>query len=194
MKNSVFAFVAFTLSLPGNAATITASPNLASVQLGSPVTVELAVLGVFSFLPPSVSTYRITLNFDGAVLSPSLVDFGTQWNLGSGSAQIPTFGGSSVTLEEFSFASAADLQNLQTGSFVLGTVVFDSIALGGSPLTLSVENLLNENGDPLTYNVSNSDVTVVSSQIPEPSFFVPSLLCLGLWFFRERTWLKSKAQ
>ena len=192
MKNYVFAFVAFTMSLPGNAATITASPDLASVQLGSKVTVELTVSGVSNFLPPSVSTYRIILNFDGAVLSPSSINFGAQLDLGSASAKSPTFGGNSIVLEEFSFASAADLQNLQTGSFVLGSIVFDSIALGGSPLTLSVDNLLDENGYPLTYNVSNSNVTVVSSQVPEPSFFVPSLLCLGFWCFRENTWLKSK--
>ena len=185
MKIFVLTLVASALSLPVNAVTITASPNVGSVPLGTPVTVELAINGLGAFLSPSISTYRATLNYNGAVITPLSVLFGSQLDLGSGSVQSSNIDIDSVTLEEFSFASASDLQNLQEGKFVLGTLSFNSIALGGSPLTVVVDNLQDEQGVPLQFNVVSSNVTVVSSAVPEPRFVVPALLCLTVGFFRR---------
>jgi hypothetical protein len=128
---------------------------------------------------PSISVIDLDLFFDPATLSPvdgSLGDpvLGDQLDvLGLGSFAIATIGVSSISFFELSFDLPADLDSLQAGSFVIGSVTFESLSAGVTALSLSVDSIGDALGDPLLADpVVGSSVTV----IPEPSTI---LLLLG---------------
>jgi len=154
------------------AVTITVDPLAGDIGIGELVEVQVAISGLGHLEAPSIGAIDLDLFFDSAILSPvdgSLgdPDLGDQLDvLGLGSLAIATIDVGSINFFELSFDLPADLESLQVGSFVIGSVIFEGLSAGVSALSLSVNSIADAHGDPLLVDtVVGSSVTV----IPEPS-------------------------
>jgi hypothetical protein len=142
-------------------------------SLGQQATVSIKSSGGF------VGDFDLDISWDPGIVSLFDIDYGTQ--LGGGlpdSIQNPfIFGAGTVNASEISLLSAVDLMALQPGqTATLLTLVFDTIALGTSPVNIGVVAIGDENGIPHTLvTATPGSITVVDAVIPEPS----SLLLLG---------------
>jgi hypothetical protein len=152
-------------------------PASQSVALGSPVNVSLQITGLGNEAAPSLGTFDVNLNFDPTILSfnsavfgdPILGDQLDPTGLGNTiSFSNPGFG--TVELFDLSLDSASQLNGLQPASFILGSLVFDTIGTGTSALDLTINALGDANGNPLSASLQNgsADVNPVST-VPEPS-------------------------
>jgi hypothetical protein len=157
-------------------------PSAQNVSLGSSAQVAIKISGLGDSLAPSLGTYDLNVNFNPAVLSFNTVSFGDpilgdQLDLFSlGSLIITTPGAGYVNLFELSLDSAADLDSLQASDFILATLTFDTLGVGTSPLSFTVNALGDSNGDSLTADNGSGSVTVDAARsVPEPS----TLLLLG---------------
>jgi hypothetical protein len=143
-------------------------PQNQAVSLGQQASVLLFISGLGpannTLGPPSLGTFDIDVQFDPTVLQYSSFTFGNQLDLaGLGRIEIvpPNLG--IVNVFELSLDSSADLDTFQLSAFALGTLTFDTIALGTSPVNLSVNALSDANGDSLAANITNGRIAV-----PEP--------------------------
>lgn len=165
---------------PVSAISIGFNPINPNVNLGTPVGVALTISGLGDATAPSLGTFDLDVSFDPTILSLSGVTYGDpvlgdQLDLfGLGSLTATTPGAGSANLFELSFDFPDDLNNLQAGNFTLATLTFDTLALGTSPLNLSVNALGDAFGDPLVANIESGSVNVV----PEPGTVL--LLSSGL--------------
>jgi hypothetical protein len=185
MKIATMALILSVLMVGGSskasAITISLDPTSQTLGLGSLIEVDLRVSDLGNFVPPSLSTFDLDVLFDPAILSFNSVSYGDPvlggqldiFGLGSLTLTTPSIG--SVNLFELSFDSAADLNNLQVGAFVLATLSFDTLAIGVSPLSVLVNVLGDADAAPLNASASGGSVTVNPSVIPEPA----SLLLVG---------------
>ena len=172
------------------AITIGFSPVSQDVALGDQAFVDLAISGLGDGAAPSLGVFDLDVSFDPLVLNLSSVSFGDQLDiLGLGSWKEAITGVGMVNLFELSFDSPDDLDSLQADSFVLASLTFDTLALGESPLTLSIKALGDSWGDPLIADVQSGSVSVV----PEPStiLLVGSGL-VGLGCFRKKFYRKCQ--
>ena len=172
-------------------------PSSQNISLGNRVDVAVIISDLGDGAAPSLSTYDLDINFDPAIVGFNELIFGDPV-LGN---QLDLFGFGTdisidnsvpgiVSISEVSFDIPSDLDDFQADGFTLATLNFNSLDVGTSPLILSIFDLGDALGDPLTADVENSSVTVSSqpTSIPEPSFsllgfFVISSL-IGL---REKT-------
>ena len=157
--------------------TLSVFPSSQNVALGSPMNVSLRITGLGNQTAPSLGTFDLNLDFDPAILSFSSVVFGDPilGDLLDPTGLENTFdftnpGFGTVELFDLSLDSARQLNTLQPGSFVLGSLVFDTIGVGTSSLNLTVNSLGDADGNALSANVQNgsADVNAVSS-VPEPN-------------------------
>lgn len=188
----VFLAIMLLLSTTNSQATVVTpdigfDPAAQDVVLGNPAVVNLYFAQVEDLV--SLSTFDLNVSFDPTILAFNAATFGDPilgdqldiWGLGSWTEVTPGVG--TVNLFELSFDLPDDLEMFQAGSFTLASLTFDTLALGTSPLGLSVNALGDAWGDPITADIQSGSVNVV----PEPStlLLVGSGL-VGLGYLRKR--------
>jgi hypothetical protein len=181
MKKKLIAAIGTLLALcitpPVSAITIGFNPSSQLVGIGSTAMVDLVISGLGDGAAPSLGTFDLDVGFDPSILSFSSATYGNQLDLfGLGDIQFLTIGVGTVNLFELSLDFADDLDNLQTNSFFLATLSFNTIASGNSELNITVNALGDSNGNQLQNEllVGNVDVQSVN-QVPVP----PAFLLLG---------------
>jgi hypothetical protein len=173
MKNRLNLLIiagALIASLSANAVTLDLLPANSSVNLGDHFQVELRISGLGAGTAPSLGAYDFTLAFNPAVLGfgaftfgdsilgdqLDLAGFGTVSGLDSGTAgQLNAF--------EISLDLTSDLNALQAGSFALGTVSFNALGNGVSPLQFTSALWSDGGGNPLPVQLGSGSISV-----PEP--------------------------
>lgn len=158
----IAALFAGSAILPANAALIlSVSPTAQTVSLGDQVSIDVLISGLEDGLDEIVSGYDLSLSFDASILAYSS---GTYFDL-IDIPPVPDFSVSGViSWTSTSFALDSVLQAQQGNSVTLGTLVFDTLSRGTSPLTFTYDDLTGLNSDPLNYSVSNGSATVAAPQ------------------------------
>jgi hypothetical protein len=160
------------LATTAHAATISLSPASQNVGLGEPLTVDLNISGLGN--GTALSVFDISVNFDSAELSFGSATFGDpvlgdQLDLGNLGLNGPTAtpGNGTVDLIEADiFDSPATLLTSQAHSFTLAALTFYDIAAGTTPITLTVNSLADQEGNPFTASTLGASVTVAPVPIP----------------------------
>jgi len=170
-------------SLSAQAISLGFEPVDQDVFLGDMVSVDLVVSGLGDGVADSLSTFDLYVNFDATILSFNSAVFGDSllgdqldlWALGSLYSASSTSGTGSVNLYELSFDSADDLNNFQAPAFTLATITFDTLSVGVSGLSVS----LNPDGFPplgdadgnsfLQADLNTGSITVNANPVPEPA-------------------------
>jgi len=185
---------AVCLSLFGTAAQaaiITVVPSTASVEAGTPFSVDLVISDLGDGAAPSVGIFDIDFGFDPALVGFVSATFGDQLDiLGLGSLQdVDDSVAGTVNLFELSFDPADDLNDLQAGSFILATLTFNALSAGLSDLVVTILSLGDADGVALMADVVNSSIMVTDSTvIPLPGAIWLILSGVGaLAFARKRT-------
>lgn len=191
MRGVTFLMVAASVALssvPAAAIVISVEPASTSVVLGQSTTIDVNISGLGAFVAPSLSTFDVEVGYDTSLLSPTLVTFGSELDLfGFGSIQ---GSGPGFVLEleafELSLDAPSDLDALQSGTFTLFTVTFQTLALGTTSIDLFVNALGDADGLPLDADVERGNIRIREepTQAPEPTTLL--LICAGLVVFRER--------
>ena len=189
MKRTSILIVSTALLLAAaqaDAITIGLNPSAQNVDQGNSVDVEVAISDLGVDMAPSISIFDLDLTFEPSLLSYSGAMFGDpvlgdQLDLfGFGSlTDVIDNGSGVVNLYELSFDLAADLDDFQADAFTMVTVTFDALAVGTSALTLTLKELGDSLGDPLTATLEDGSITVrASASAPEP--VTVGLLAIGL--------------
>ena len=171
---AVVVMVMVNASVASASIVLSLQPSSQSVAEGSQVTVDLAISGLSD--PPSLGTFDLNIEFDPTLLSFSNFAFGDP-TLGdqldpTGGKNILSFvnpGVGTTDLFELSLDSASTLNALQASGFTLGVLTFDTIGIGTSELSLSINALGDAEGNSLSATLQNGSVSVASSTVPEPS-------------------------
>ncbi|MGD1919486.1 MAG: cohesin domain-containing protein [Pleurocapsa sp.] len=135
-----------------------------SANLGDKVDVELDISGLGNGIAPSVSAFDVDVTFDPSVISFDSVTFGNQLSLNS----TPLFQDGIVTcsgilnLAEISDDTPTDLNDLQAPDFTLATISFNTVSTGSSNLGISLNDLGDAAGDPLTVDNFNAGTVTVA--------------------------------
>jgi hypothetical protein len=155
-------------------------PSSAIVSAGSATTVKLSISGLGFATPPSLGTFDLDLTYDPNILIFSAFTFGDpglgdQVDLGGfGLASVDSSIPGVLNLFELSLDAAADVDELQPDSFLLGVTTFTAVAPGFSSLDILINALGNALGDHLSATILNGSVTVI------PGTLVPDL-GVGAW-------------
>lgn len=177
MKTLVAALVAAIGVMAGGARaeTISLSPTTQTIASGSPETLDLNISGLSS--TTALGAFDVSVNFDSSILSFNNATFGDPvlgdqldlMNLGL-NGPIAAVGTGTVDLSEVDlFDSPSTLSSSQARSFTLAAISFDAVASGTTPLTITVNSLADQNGDPFTALTQNASVTAETSTSPPPS-------------------------
>ena len=161
---------ALVTSLSANAVTLDLSPATSSVNLGDSVEVELRIAGLGVGTAPSLGAYDFTLEFNPAVLGFGAFTFGDPV-LGNhldlaGFGTVSGFDGGTagqLNVFEISLDLAGDLDALQASSFALGTISFNALGNGVSPLQFTSAVWSDAGGNPLAVQLGSGSISV-----PEP--------------------------
>lgn len=193
MKTRPFGYLGLTVFLLGGCKTLLADgitinvlPASQSVVLGSPLNISLQIAGLGNHTAPSLGTFDINVGFDPTIVSYASAGFGDPIlgdqldPIGLGNTiNFVTPGLGTVELFDLSLDNAADLNNLQAPSFILGTLTFNSVAVGSSPLNISINALGDADGNPLSATIVNGGANVTGvTGVPEPRSYL--LLSTGL--------------
>lgn len=155
----------------------------------APGTTETAIIvsGLVDGAAPSLGAYNLQVAFDPSLLTATSVELGDR-TLGSqldlnvfGSIKSTSISSGLVQIDEVSFESPSDLDTLQAGEFALAYIRFNAIAVGIASLTLTVNELADSVGQPISdYSVApDARVTIEeTTSVPEPASL--ALLALGL--------------
>lgn len=173
----------------------TAAPSVASVILsggsqsvtqGDLTTVVVTVSGLGH--GTALGGFDINVGFNPSLLGFASVVYGDptlgdQLDLEGFGTFTDTLPGAGTTeLTELSFDVPFALTSLQAQDFILASLTFDALSPGVSPVTLSINALADQNGDPITAGAVNASVDIQSAgaipTVPEPSTWL--LLCGGL--------------
>ena len=170
-------------SLSTHAAIITLSPQQASATNGEQMIVDVLAFDLGDGITPSIGIFDIDIGFDASILSFANANYGDQLDLfGFGSLKnVDDSVAGNVSIFELSFDLPSDLDGLQTGNFLLASLVFDTLSVGESALTGSINALGDSFGDPISFEIVNSDVTVNPVPVPPAApLFLISIMILAL--------------
>jgi hypothetical protein len=163
MKNikKILMLAASMAALNSQAATVEIS-NAASVGLGQLLQVRVVASDLAANQTPSIAAFDFDVLFDSNILRFDSVSFGTQLNF-NGSLQDFALNDTagSLNVNEVSYASAQDLNNLQAGQFDLFSLWFTAVGQGSSQLKLQLNAAADAQGNDLSLSLANSDVQVV---------------------------------
>jgi hypothetical protein len=157
------------------------SLSSATVTLGNTASITLDISGLGN--GTALGTFDVSVGLDPGILGFSSATYGDT-NLGDqlnlealGTISSTTPGIGTVELFELSFDSPAVLASTQATSFTLVTLGFDTLALGQSALSISINALGDQNGNSLNATTLDGSVTVNPSTVatPEPG----TVLLLG---------------
>jgi hypothetical protein len=176
------------------AVTLGFDPISQEVLLGDQADVELVISGLGWYAPDSLSTFDLDIGYDPTILGFNSATFGDPvlgdqldlWTLGSLTAVTPRVG--TVNLYELSFDTVADLNDYQADSFTLATLTFNTLAVGTSPLGISINALGDSWGDLLVADIQGGSI----SPVPEPAtlLLVGSGLA-GIFGLGRKRWSRS---
>ena len=169
------------LIAPGTAGAVIFSWNPSSqvISQGTPVSVDLVVSDLGG---SALGAFDVNVSFAPGILGLSGVTFGSL--LGDPITEalaLSTPGGpGTVELTEVSFLAPADLLLLQSSSFSVATLQFDTLGVGSSPLDISILSVSDANGGELSATSQSGVVTVRTSvaEVAEPATLM--LLTAGL--------------
>jgi hypothetical protein len=158
--------------------TLSVDPLAQTKILGQQATVNIVSSGGY------VGDFDLNISWNPAIVSLFDIDYGTQLGL---SIQNPFISGAgTVNASEISLELPADLIALQPGqTAILLTLVFDTLALGTSPVDIDVTAIGDEWGIPHSVvTKNNGEITVEGgNNVPEPGTLltlVVGLLALQL--------------
>ncbi len=192
MARRMVTLIAVAVLVPGLAAagTLSISPSFRSVQIGTPVSVDL----VYEGIPPLVGAFDVDvrwnpgiLNLTEVVFHDSLGDLSSVEDLWGESANGP----GERNIFEVSLLSSQRLAELQgAGPIVFATIHFDTIGTGISavefPITPHREmTITNDLGSVMTSTFVDGGVEVTEAPpVPEPAGIVLLLSGAGAiaWF------------
>ena len=154
---------------------VPASQTFSPFSTGS---VAIQVSGLGDKQPPSLGDYDLNLNYNPAVFTPTSFVFGDpvlgdQLALSGGSSynasNFTTSG--SANIQELSFNSATTLDTQQSGTFILGTLFFNTGAPGGTTQLTFTNNAFGDSqGADLPATLDTGSITVSgAASVPEPS-------------------------
>lgn len=190
---AAFALTLFASSSWG--AVLSLDPSSQSVAAGTPVSVDLIISGLGNGDAPALSGYTgLQIAYDDTILQPIDVAFTSRLGDVTDPFQVVysvnTFFPGFIGLDQVSLLDAATLFGLQTtpsGSFVLATLTFNTIAAGNSALTISAGVLSDELGNTISATTQNGSVLVTGgSPVPEPSTLLLLTAGLGAIVVRRR--------
>jgi PEP-CTERM motif len=163
-----FALGAFLVS-PVQAAVVSVVPSAGSVEQGNQVSVDLVVSELGDGSAPSLGVFDIDFSFDDTILGLVGVTFGDQLDLfGFGSLQATDDSvAGTVNIFELSFDFPDDLDTLQTPSFILATLLFDTLSIGSTSLAIALNAFGDSLGDDLAATINNSSLMVTGGGAPE---------------------------
>ena len=192
-KRAALAFALLTVGFDAGAITISVVPDAQTVNAGDALSVDILISDLAPGSPPpggapSLSEFDIDLNFDPSVLLIDTTDsdgdtvidsvtldptgemdlFGLGFNFVFADLTAPN----TLNLFDLSLDLPADLDLLQSSSFILASVNFTALSSGTSSLGISINTLGDSFGLPLTAGVQGGNVTVAGggvSPIPIPS-------------------------
>ncbi|MCI0527931.1 MAG: PEP-CTERM sorting domain-containing protein [Nitrospira sp.] len=192
----------FLSSFSAQAISLDFVPFSQDVVIGNPVDVDLVISGLGDFTDPSLATFDLDVFFDPAILSFNSVGFGPflgDPSLGEAITTSDASTSGSVNLFEVSFLEGDAttcvfcippfLNDLQPSSFTLATLTFDTLAMGTSSLSFTLNALGDANGNPLGASLGSGSVTVSGdvAVIPEPAtLLLMGSGVVGLWALRKK--------
>src|SRR5215470_14685987 len=146
-------FVSILAPTPTFPITIGFIPPLQQTSIAESVNVAVMISGLGDAMPPSLGAYDLDVTFDPNILFFKRVifgdpTFGDQLDLfGLGSVQaVDSSVLGRVNLFELSLDSPVDLDRLQRGNFILASLGFETISLGATPLSLTINALADSMG------------------------------------------------
>lgn len=165
-------------AIPGRAVTIDIQPASQTKTLGSPATVDVrATLGTDEI----ISAFDLGLTYDTSILAYTGFTFHDYLGspLSFQDANEPSPG--EIQFTESSLLSDGEIATLQSsGTFLLGTLTFDTIGLGTSPLNFDAtfpNMVVSYSYGEITPVLTDGSITVVQGgAVPEPA----SILLVGL--------------
>lgn len=158
LKSTLFLLLALCcLQAPlSHAVLIELQPDSLLAETGDSISLDLVVSGLGNFAPDSLGAFDISVGFDPTRLAFTSYSFGDLLGDISLAEAIDSSAGDiggAVSLTEVSLLSAAGLDALQPGGFVVATLDFDVINLSPSVVTqvsiLSGPTLADAFGMPL---------------------------------------------
>jgi len=167
-------------------------PPAQTVPIGQAVSVEVVISDLGD---DEVGDFDLDVSFDAAILSPVDVLFGSFLGDPDPAAfeTLTSFAFLSgvVDFAEVSLLLPTDLEVLQSDSFTLATLVFDTVGGGTSLLSFTQVIVDDAFAQPLALQTSSGEVSVMSvSAVPEPGTLW--LLGIGLaWVVAGRQRRKS---
>ncbi len=179
LHNVVAVFFAAILcfSSSAHAIIISAVPNVASVEQGNSVIVDLTVSNLGNDTAPSVGIFDLDLSYDAAILDFNAVTFGNQLDLfGFGSLQLVDSSiAGTINLFELSFDFVSDLDTLQAPSFVLASLMFDTLTVGTTNLSVASNSFGDSLGIELAPSIINASLGVTNNTV------VPTSSPASIW-------------
>ncbi|MDH3317563.1 MAG: cohesin domain-containing protein [Gammaproteobacteria bacterium] len=162
MSSILCAIVLLFSTTNSQAIMVAVNPTGQVVGVGTQAVAAITISGLGDLAAPSLGTFDLDLSFDPSILSFSSATFGNQLDLfGFGSINAATPGVGSVNLFELSLDLPSVLDSFQQGSFTLATIIFDTLAVGTSSLTISNLILGDALGNRLVAGVSGGSMNVV---------------------------------
>lgn len=157
-------------------------PSKQAVAVGEAFQVDIVINGLGKMTAPSLSAFDLDLGFNNSVLKFDSAIFGGFVDLsGTGTKGFNNSQQGIVNFFEISLDSPETLNASQPSNFKLATLNFMGLSPGSSVLSLSVNDLTDENTNPLTLNTLPTDKSVQVIPVPESSFGLLSYLTtLGL--------------
>jgi hypothetical protein len=175
-------------SSPAAAAIISFVPDAQSVALGSQAHVNVVVSDLGDGGPPSLGSYDVDFSYDATILDAASVSFDIFLGGPGGSfplSDLTTPG--AVALSETSFLSEAELDALQSDSFRIAEIWFDTLDVGISDLTFTLTDLFDATltADPIPVTqVVDGSIEVTAA--PEPGSVALLSTSLGFLTWRRR--------
>ena len=191
MLKKITIFCVLVCASAAHAVPISFVPSNQSVLLGGMASVDVVVSELGNGLAPSLGGFDLNVLFDSSIISLNSVTFGD--GLGDElffeAQYFDTPGAGDVNLFGLSFLFDFELDALQTDTVLLATLIFDTLQVGVSALSVANVILSDAFGDEiaLTNNPAGLiTVTTAPTRVPEPGSSSLMVFSLGLLVWLRR--------